>query len=499
MKVDSSRFHVTLAFAAAAGASLVCAYLPSSPLVPSRRNGFGIPKSQLYSSTSASSDADFSAFADSLEANDDQVASTASATTATTTSSTASTTSNSEKPWQVKLEELFDPMTSVAQRQILLSELLNANEKIRESVLDALSNRKVSAAGVLYAVGKKCWIIDPLLTPTQRKLQDGTRAVVRQLANDILPQIQKSAEAVSPMTDSNSKASSSLSSSSLPFAPPTPSDLESIGSRLFSVVSNQIEKNLRDLQDDLSDPLTKIPQRLEKQRTEVLQEARNVFLETPEGLKEPPYKVVESCDLYEVRDYEGYSVASTAMATSSDSASMEGVAAGQAFNVLASYLFGDNEESKEMSMTTPVTTTSSGEMMFYLEPTVGEYPKPAENDLDIDIMEIPAARLAVRKFTGFVTDGEVARQKDTLLQALEMDGVELDVPHGAIVPHVVFQYNPPYTLPIVRRNEIAVPVRKVIDETAAPVASLKEEWNVDEDDDVADGSVNGLDDVSPSD
>jgi len=349
--------------------------------------------------------------------------------------------------------------------------------------------------------------LDPLLTPTQRKLQDGTRAVVRQLANDILPQITKSVPSVS-------SSSSTSSSSPLPFAPPSPSDFESIGSRLFSVVSNQFQKNLEDLQEDLTDPLKKIPQRLEKQRDEVLQEARNVFLETPEGLEEPPYTVVESCDLYEIRDYDAYSVASTSVATTSDSASMEGVAAGQAFNVLAAYLFGGNDESKVMSMTTPVTTTSSGEMRFYLAPTSGGgFPRPSANkasdgssnsavsDLDekVEVVEIPPARLAIRKFTGFVTDGEVARQKDTLLQALEMDGVELDVPHGAIVPHVVFQYNPPYTLPIVRRNEIAVPVRKV-DENATPVSSLKEEWSVDvEDDDDSYGDVNGLDDLAPSD
>ncbi|KAG7372014.1 SOUL heme-binding domain containing protein [Nitzschia inconspicua] len=434
----------------------------------------------LYSSTSVrSSEADFSAFADSLDMDDDQVASTSSSSV--TTSSTAF-----EKPWQAKLEELLDPMTSGAQRQILLSELLNANEKIRESVMDALTNRR----------------IDPLLTPTQRKLQDGTRAVVRQLANDILPQIQKSAEAVSPMGSGRS-----FSSPLSPFTPPSPSDIESIGNRLFSVVSNQIEKNLKELQDDLSDPLNKIPQRLEKQRTEVLQEARNVFLETPEGLEEPPYTVVETCDLYEIRDYDGYSVASTAVSTTSDSASMEGVANGQAFNLLAAYLFGGNEAQKQMSMTTPVTTTSSGEMRFYLAPMPGGFPAPAvsksgasttDSNVAVDIVEVPPARLAIRKFTGFVTDGEVARQKDTLLQALEMDGVELDVPHGAVVPHVVFQYNPPYTLPIVRRNEIAVPVRKVQDGTD-PITRLKEEWNVDVDEDATDSYVNGLDDVSPSD
>ena len=69
-----------------------------------------------------------------------------------------------------------------------------------------------------------------------------------------------------------------------------------------------------------------------------------------------------------------------------------------------------------------------------------------------------------------------------------MDGVELDVAHGAIVPHVVFQYNPPYTIPIVRRNEIAVPVRPPTPDEIK--TSLKEEWSVEATDE---------DDISPSD
>lgn len=372
--------------------------------------------------------------------------------------------------------------------------------------------------------------LDPLLTPTQKKLQEGTRAVVRQLANDILPQITKTAAtatslagAPSPLGSSSSTTNPSRTgvSSSLPsFMPPSPSDIEAIGSRLFSVVSNQIQKGLENLQEDLTDPLNKIPQRLSKQTEDVLQEARNVFLETPEGLEEPPYAVAEACDLYEIRDYEGYSVASTALGGGAR-AGIEGVATGQAFNVLASYLFGGNDESKSMSMTTPVTTTSSGEMRFYLAPSPsGSYPRPLQSRGDggskrttpidattgtVELVDIPPARLAVRKFTGFATDGEVARQKDVLLQALEMDGIELDVAHGAIVPHVVFQYNPPYTLPMVRRNEIAVPVRTVGESTAYSTStSLKEEWNVVGDDDHDDGGINGmnlngLDDLAPSD
>merc|ERR1712194_514190 len=175
---------------------------------------------------------------------------------------------------------------------------------------------------------------------------------------------------------------------------------------------------------------------------------------------------------------------------------------------LASYIFGANDQSKAMDMTTPVTTTSAGDMRFYVKTTDNEsIPQPTantsgdkngenmdENNSGIEIVRVPAALLAIRNFAGFVTDGEVARQKDTLLQALEMDSVELDVAHGAIVPHIIFQYNPPYTLPMVRRNEVGLPVRN-LDGDKEPITSLKEEWSIgdDEDDDEL------IDDTSPSD
>lgn len=438
------------------------AYLPagSSHTAAFRRTLMISTSSSLGQSTTTTT-TDFSSFADSLESDLDDDGSNNPART----SASPRTTVSVEKPWQAKLDDLLDPSTNLADRQILLSELLTSNDKIRDDVLDALTNRK----------------IDPLLTPAQKKLQEGTRAVVRQLANDILPQIS---------TSSTSASSSSRRTPPLPFLPPVdPADVQSIGNRLFSAFSSQIQKNLEDLQEDLTDPINKIPARLEKQREEVLQEARNVFLEKPEGLEEPSYTVVEESDLYEIRQYDAYSVASTGVMTTE----LDGIAAGSAFNALASYVFGENDEGKVMEMTTPVTTTSTGEMRFYLN-TNDRIPQPNTKegeDNDVEIVKIPAALLAIRKFPGFATDGEVARQKDTLLQALEMDGVELDVAHGAVVPHVVFQYNPPYTLPMVRYNEIGVPVRSKVG--VEPVVSLKEEWSVS-DEEVEDG-----DDISPSD
>lgn len=379
------------------------------------------------------------------------------------------------QPWQESLEVLLAPNTPSAKRQIVLSDLLNAGGDIQQSVQKALKERK----------------IDGLLTPTGKRLQDGTRAVARQLTTDILPGIV----AVAAGERQIGKAENPVDV----LARDLPSVVPKIGSRVLAAVSNQAKANFELLQGDLADP-TRIPKRLQKQAKDVAAEARNVFSETPEGLQGPEYKVVERAGGYEIREYEGYSVASTSMLRGVDEPySMDDLASGgEAFNALAAYLFGANEDEKVMDMTTPVTTTSTGEMRFYLQPNAdgADFPQPAsENDEvfnekgAINLKTILPSRLAVKKFTGFVTEGEVARQKDALLTELSLDGVEIDVPHASVVPHVVFQYNPPYTVPILRRNEIAVPVRSAgADVTSTSgAADLVKEW------DVEDSETNGSD------
>jgi hypothetical protein len=50
----------------------------------------------------------------------------------------------STKSWQTDLEKLLvDPKLSLAQRQVLISDLMNANAEIRESVTTAIRERKV--------------------------------------------------------------------------------------------------------------------------------------------------------------------------------------------------------------------------------------------------------------------------------------------------------------------------------------------------------------------
>ena len=92
---------------------------------PTQRQSFAI-----NSSTKESTADVFSAFAESL--NEDELF---------TDDQDAAEDSNT---WQESLEMLLDPSTPAAKRQILLSDLVNANDDIRSDVQGALKDRKVS-------------------------------------------------------------------------------------------------------------------------------------------------------------------------------------------------------------------------------------------------------------------------------------------------------------------------------------------------------------------
>lgn len=416
-------------------ASTTCAFMhsPAKNLVSFSK----LQKRLVFSTTSRD---DFASFADSLDESDPM-----------------------KMSWQDELDELLDPTTDMAKRQIILSDLLrNKNQDIRQAIQQAVQEGKM----------------DALLTPRGKRLQEGSRAVARQVTNDILPNLAQQA----------------VQRRSLRPTPPTREEFSKVTNRIFSALTNQLQRNFQNLQQDLqNDPLQRIPERINEQTQTIFNEALNVVSETPIGLQEPPYRVVSQGADYEIRDYESYQVVSTNMGEnySIDNLSQSGAA----FNTLASYIFGANQGSQSMDMTTPVTTTMAGEMRFYLKTPPGMMaPEPLEQDEgksvyetgNIVIQTIPAARLAVRRFTGFVTKGEIARQKQVLLAALELDGVELDVPHGQTVGHLIFQYNPPYTLPVLRRNEIAVPVYN--DE----LSQRQREWVTEEssdDDDTGDSTA----------
>ena len=185
------------------------------------------------------------------------------------------------------------------------------------------------------------------------------------------------------------------------------------------------------------------------------------------GYEAPAYEVlaVVSDDL-EVRRYEPR----LAIETEIEAEDRDAVQS-QAFRILAAYIFGENETREEVAMTAPVETekrsseiamtvpveteSEAGRLrMRFFAPaayTLETLPRP--KDERIRFVEVPAETMAVLRFSGLGRAAAIESRTGELLAGLGGSGW---VQAGQ--PRVLF-YDPPWTLPFFRRNEVVVPVR----------------------------------------
>lgn len=207
-------------------------------------------------------------------------------------------------------------------------------------------------------------------------------------------------------------------------------------------------------------------------------ESRNLeeaLMSVPD-LETVKFKVLKLTDQYEIREVEPYFVAEATMPGKSG---FDLNGASQSFNTLAEYLFGKNTKKESMAMTTPVITRrtqSDGEKMEMTTPVITKRAEdqekwrmsfvmpskygsdlPLPKDSSVTIKEVPWKTVAVVAFSGFVNDEEVKARESRLRTALKGDA-EFQVKDGALVE--VAQYNPPFTLPFTRRNEISLEVER---------------------------------------
>ncbi|KAK1262862.1 Heme-binding-like protein [Acorus gramineus] len=218
-------------------------------------------------------------------------------------------------------------------------------------------------------------------------------------------------------------------------------------------------------------------------------ESRNLeeaLMSVPD-LESVEFRVLKRTDMYEIREVEPYYVAETTMPGNSG---FDFNGSSQGFNVLAAYLFGKNTMNEQMEMTTPVFTRkaqSDGEKMEMTTPVItkrtqhdldyvviqsGEQGKwkmsfvmpskygdklPSPKDPSVKIKQVPGKIVAVSAFSGYVSDEEVKRRESKLRDALRSDP-EFQVIENALVE--VAQFNPPFTLPFTRRNEVALEVER---------------------------------------
>jgi len=184
------------------------------------------------------------------------------------------------------------------------------------------------------------------------------------------------------------------------------------------------------------------------------------------GTEQLRYEVVERIgDTIEIRQYPIRIVAETSLdANKSDNPR------GEAFRIVAGYIFGANKRRKNIDMTSPVEISSPGTkiamtvpveakksetalvMRFFMPASYSKDNLPEPSDPRIKLIELPPTTVAVLKFSGSTDDAAVSTRTEKLLKTLQATKWKISGPTTA------FFYNPPWTIPFLRRNEVAVPV-----------------------------------------
>jgi len=119
----------------------------------------------------------------------------------------------------------------------------------------------------------------------------------------------------------------------------------------------------------------------------------------------------------------------------------------------------DEARGETMDMTTPVITRKSADenkwKMSFVMPSKYGPDLPQAKDPSVTIKEVPSKIVAVAAFPGLVTDDDISQRESRLRKALQKD-TQYRVKEDSVVE--IAQYNPPFTLPFARRNEVALEV-----------------------------------------
>ena len=193
--------------------------------------------------------------------------------------------------------------------------------------------------------------------------------------------------------------------------------------------------------------------------------------------EEPKYQVLSAEGSFEVRHYAPVLIAEVLVDGDMDDAS------GQGFRLIADYIFGNNQSedsaaSSKIAMTAPVTVEAQSAKIAMTAPvsiepqstqpemgrasqwrvsfvmpsqyTLKSIPKPKNKA--VSLREVPEKYVVVLKYSGFNSAAKVQRLSDEALAWGKAQGLKiLGRPQLA-------RYDPPWTLPMFRRNEIMVEV-----------------------------------------
>lgn len=188
--------------------------------------------------------------------------------------------------------------------------------------------------------------------------------------------------------------------------------------------------------------------------------------------EEPQFSIIEKSEPFELRAYAPQLIAEVKVEGDLDTASSQG------FRLIAAFIFGQNKVSEKISMTVPVGIETAQSTKIAMTVPVGieaskdsakgvnqwvfsfvmpsEYtmatlPKPL-NPL-VTIRELPAQKRAVITFSGFYNEAKVLEKTKALEEWVKSKQWQ------AIGSPQFARYNPPWSIPFMRRNEILISVR----------------------------------------
>lgn len=181
------------------------------------------------------------------------------------------------------------------------------------------------------------------------------------------------------------------------------------------------------------------------------------------GTEEPEYAVTAKVGDVEIRHYAARIAAETAIAGEEYNARNAG------FRKLAGYIFGANKTNASIAMTAPVAQSAETIAMtapvgqsqdaqgrwvirFTMPSKYTMATLPVPNDAEVKLVEVPPETIAVLRFTGSTGTDAVKDQQTKLLATLKAS------PWTATGMPIAWFYDPPWTIPFLRRNEVAVPV-----------------------------------------
>ena len=173
----------------------------------------------------------------------------------------------------------------------------------------------------------------------------------------------------------------------------------------------------------------------------------------------PAYKILKKEQNIEIRQYPPLIIAEVKTAGSRQASISDG------FRILADFIFGNNEGEKQLSMNGPITQqegikiamtapvqqekTDAEWAISFIMPSkfsIDTIPNPI-NDR-IKIIQIPSKRYAVITFSGRSTEANLTKHTNEL--EIYMNGSSYSKVGNAKYAF----YNPPWTLPFLRRNEV---------------------------------------------